>query len=121
MKYDVAGEMGKEASFDLFIIANPTPVTTGYVWSKDGTQLATSTDYEIISHPRSSKLTIKNVKSSDYKNYTCTVKTSGFQAKVFKFKLLKAGEHQGCSSGVPVVHASGNPVVASGNPVVSSA
>ncbi|XP_064651704.1 hemicentin-1-like isoform X6 [Lineus longissimus] len=92
MKYDVAGEMGKEAMFELFIIANPTPVTTGYTWSKDGNVISrTSPDYEIISGPTSSKLKIKNVKSSDYKNYTCSVRTSGFQAKVFKFKLLKAG------------------------------
>ncbi|XP_064651457.1 uncharacterized protein LOC135502490 [Lineus longissimus] len=91
MKYDVVGEMGKEASFELFIIANPTPDTTGYNWSKDGDILLNSSGkYEIISGPRSSKLIIRNVKSSDYANYTCSVKTNGFQVKVFKFRLIKA-------------------------------
>ncbi|XP_064651610.1 uncharacterized protein LOC135502591 [Lineus longissimus] len=92
MTYDVVGEIGKEASFELFIIANPTPATTGYVWSKDDNILSnSSSEYEIISGPTSSKLAIEHVKSSDYGNYTCSVKTSGFQAKVFKFKLLKPG------------------------------
>ncbi|XP_064651608.1 contactin-5-like [Lineus longissimus] len=90
MTYDVVGEIGKEASFELFIIANPTPATTGYVWSKDDNILSnSSSEYEIISGPTSSKLAIEHVKSSDYGNYTCPVKTSGFQTKVFKFKLLK--------------------------------
>ncbi|XP_064651677.1 uncharacterized protein LOC135502651 [Lineus longissimus] len=90
MKYDVVGDIGKEASFELFIIANPTPATTGYIWSKDDNILSnSSSDYEITSRPMSSKLIIKIVKSSNYDNYTCSVKTSGFQAKVFKFKLLK--------------------------------
>ncbi|XP_064651625.1 neural cell adhesion molecule 1-B-like [Lineus longissimus] len=92
MKYDVVGEMGKEASFELFIIANPTPDTTGYNWSKDDDILLNSSrKYEIISGPRSSKLIIRNVKSSDYGNYMCSVKTSIFQVKVFKFRLIKAG------------------------------
>ncbi|XP_064651609.1 hemicentin-1-like [Lineus longissimus] len=92
MTYDVVGEMGKEASFELFIIANPTPATTGYTWSKDDNILSnSSSEYEIISGPTSSKLAIEHVKSSDYGNYTCSVKTSGFQAKVFKFKLFKPG------------------------------
>ncbi|XP_064650927.1 hemicentin-1-like [Lineus longissimus] len=91
MKYDVVGEIGKEASFELFTIANPVPDTSGYVWSNDGNVPRNfSSSYELISwHKTYSKLIIKNVKSSDYENYTCSVKTSGFQAKVFTFRLLK--------------------------------
>ncbi|XP_064649132.1 fasciclin-2-like [Lineus longissimus] len=96
MKSDVVGEIGKEAMFKLFIIANPTPVATGYTWSKDGNVLSrTSPDFEITSGPTSSKLKINDVKSSDYTNYSCSVKTSGFQAKVFNFKLVKA---ESCTS-----------------------
>ncbi|XP_064651679.1 roundabout homolog 1-like [Lineus longissimus] len=90
MKYDVEGEIGKEASFELFIIAKPTPATTGYIWSKADIKLSNSSSkYEITSGSTSSKLSIKNVTSSDYDNYTCSVQTSGFQAMVFKFNLLK--------------------------------
>ncbi|XP_064651574.1 titin-like [Lineus longissimus] len=92
MKYDVAGEIDKEASFKLFITANPIPPTTGYVWSKGGEILPNSSqEYEIISLKTSSSLTIKNVKTTDFTFYTCTVKTSGFPAKVFKLELLKVG------------------------------
>ncbi|XP_064651573.1 hemicentin-1-like [Lineus longissimus] len=95
MKYDVEGEIGKEASFELFIIAKPTPATTGYIWSKADIKLSNSlSKYEITSGSTSSKLSIKNVTSSDYDNYTCSVQTSGFQAMVFKFKLLKPGTRQ---------------------------
>ncbi|XP_064651606.1 uncharacterized protein LOC135502588 [Lineus longissimus] len=91
MTYDVVGEIGKEASFELFIIANPTPATTGYTWSKDDNILSnSSSEYEIISGPTSSKLAIEHVKSSHYGNYTCSVKTSRFQVN-FKFKLFKPG------------------------------
>ncbi|XP_064650956.1 titin-like [Lineus longissimus] len=91
MKYDVAGEIGKEAMFKLFIVANPSPTKTDYTWSKDGNVLSrTSPDYEITSRPTSSKLKIKNVKSLDYTNYSCSVKTSAFEAKIFNFTLNKA-------------------------------
>ncbi|XP_064649129.1 uncharacterized protein LOC135501170 isoform X2 [Lineus longissimus] len=104
MKFDVVGEIGKEAMFKLFIIANPTPVTTGYTWSKDGNVLSqTSPDFEITSAPTSSKLKINDVKSSDYTNYSCSVKTSGFQGKVFNFKLVKAVSYTSdLSNSVPV-------------------
>ncbi|XP_064651253.1 uncharacterized protein LOC135502389 [Lineus longissimus] len=92
LKYDAVGKMGKEASLELFIVAKPTPAATGYVWEKHGNILANSSpDYEIQSGPTFSKLKIKNVKSSDYTFYTCSVKTSAFHTKVFKFRLLGAG------------------------------
>ncbi|XP_064651583.1 neural cell adhesion molecule 2-like [Lineus longissimus] len=94
MKYDVAGEIGKEAMFKLFIVANPTPTKTDYIWSKDGNVLSrTSPDYEITSWPTSSKLKIKDVKSLDYTNYSCSVKTSAFEAKIFNFMLNKAASY----------------------------
>ncbi|XP_064642846.1 neural cell adhesion molecule 1-like isoform X2 [Lineus longissimus] len=101
MKSEVAGKIGQEAMFELFIIANPTPVTTGYTWSKDGNVLSrTSPDYEITSWPTSSKLKINDVKSSDHTNYSCSVKTIGFQAKVFNFKLVKAVSYTSESSNI---------------------
>ncbi|XP_064651215.1 titin-like [Lineus longissimus] len=94
MKYDVAGEIGKEAMFELFIVANPTPTKTDYTWSKDGNVLSrTSPDYEITSGPTSSELKIKDVKSLDYTNYSCSVKTSAFQATIFNFMLNKAASY----------------------------
>ncbi|XP_064650955.1 uncharacterized protein LOC135502227 [Lineus longissimus] len=94
MKYDVAAEIGREAMFELFIVANPTPTTTGYTWSKDGNVLSrTSPDYEITSGPTSSELKIKDVKSLDYTNYSCSVKTSAFEAKIFNFMLIKAASN----------------------------
>ncbi|XP_064651093.1 uncharacterized protein LOC135502304 isoform X2 [Lineus longissimus] len=93
LKSDVVGENGKEATFELLITANPIPANNGYVWSKvkDGIPLAISSrEYEIFSGSTWSKLIIKNVKSHDYTHYTCSVKTNGFQAKIFKFRLIKA-------------------------------